>query len=222
MPWKPPSVNDKYGRRWDKISSQRRKKEPLCRLCLSAGVIMPAEIVDHIVPLEDGGSNEESNLMPLCKRCHDSVKTPADRRQRRRAEMSHIKLVAASIGSEDREAGTDLRVVRRAWLKTTDFNAAHQYMLAAAEGILQAASRGHLKSVDTELIVDDWGWCVKMKEAFGCEAEKCVMQSDAIISDKLDKSERMWLRIIYNNEYSYRHEQKTKGSQPERSTDRTD
>jgi 5-methylcytosine-specific restriction protein A len=36
-----------------------------CKLLLEA-----AYEVDHIVPLAAGGSNEESNLRALCRRCH--------------------------------------------------------------------------------------------------------------------------------------------------------
>lgn len=33
--------------------------------------------IDHKVALEQGGSNEDSNLQPLCKPCHDA-KTAAE------------------------------------------------------------------------------------------------------------------------------------------------
>lgn len=39
--------------------------------------------IDHKVPREQGGSNDESNLQPLCKTCHDA-KTAAEARIRAR------------------------------------------------------------------------------------------------------------------------------------------
>ena len=37
--------------------------------------------IDHIIPLEQGGSNEDSNLQPLCNTCHEA-KTSAEARAR--------------------------------------------------------------------------------------------------------------------------------------------
>lgn len=37
--------------------------------------------VDHIVPLAEGGTDEDSNLQTLCRPCH-SVKTVREQRQR--------------------------------------------------------------------------------------------------------------------------------------------
>jgi len=45
--------------------------EPNCRDCLERDAnIRPAEEVDHIVPLVDGGTNEPDNLRSLCRPCH--------------------------------------------------------------------------------------------------------------------------------------------------------
>jgi 5-methylcytosine-specific restriction endonuclease McrA len=37
--------------------------------------------IDHRIPREQGGSNDESNLQPLCKDCHDT-KTAAEAKAR--------------------------------------------------------------------------------------------------------------------------------------------
>lgn len=42
----------------------------------------PADEVDHVVPLFKGGTNDESNLQPLCRPCHVD-KTTADAREAR-------------------------------------------------------------------------------------------------------------------------------------------
>jgi 5-methylcytosine-specific restriction protein A len=43
---------------------------PLCRVCQEAGLLVPATEVHHVIPLADGGTDDEANLMPLCKSCH--------------------------------------------------------------------------------------------------------------------------------------------------------
>ena len=42
-----------------------------CDECRAAGRITVAEVVDHIVPLWAGGSNEDANLQSLSRACHD-------------------------------------------------------------------------------------------------------------------------------------------------------
>jgi hypothetical protein len=52
--------------------------------CVDCGLIWRSHIdqIDHTVPLERGGSNDESNLNPLCNECH-KVKTLSERGERR-------------------------------------------------------------------------------------------------------------------------------------------
>lgn len=50
--------------------ARRLKAEPLCRDCLAEGMTRPSEEIDHIVPLSQGGSDEENNIRCLCKGCH--------------------------------------------------------------------------------------------------------------------------------------------------------
>jgi 5-methylcytosine-specific restriction protein A len=66
-----------YG--WDHQKARARllKREPLCRMCKAAGRTTIACIADHIKPLAEGGSRDESNLQPLCKPCSDA-KTKAE------------------------------------------------------------------------------------------------------------------------------------------------
>lgn len=49
------------------------RAEPLCRDCLGRGRTTAATDVDHIIPLRDGGTNELSNLQPLCHSCHSKI-----------------------------------------------------------------------------------------------------------------------------------------------------
>lgn len=58
------------------------KQEPVCRMCKDA----LATMVDHILPIRDGGDRlAYSNLQPLCVKCH-ARKTADDVAQRRHRE----------------------------------------------------------------------------------------------------------------------------------------
>lgn len=69
----PPSARG-YGRNWQKVRAQVLVVEPCCRVCAERGLVVLATDVDHDIPLADGGTNEGSNLVPLCHSCH-STKT---------------------------------------------------------------------------------------------------------------------------------------------------
>ena len=50
-----------------------KKAHYLCEDCLARGIYKPAKEVHHILPLEKGGTHNESNLMALCKSCHSRI-----------------------------------------------------------------------------------------------------------------------------------------------------
>ena len=52
----------------------------LCQSCLP-GRIMPAVVVDHIVPLHRGGHDTDHNKQSLCLACHD-IKSAIEEKQR--------------------------------------------------------------------------------------------------------------------------------------------
>jgi 5-methylcytosine-specific restriction protein A len=77
-----PSANKRgYGTEWGTLRRMVLREEPLCRdiwgVHRKYRVVVPATEVDHIVPLEQGGTNERSNLQGLCHSCH-SRKTVRD------------------------------------------------------------------------------------------------------------------------------------------------
>ena len=55
------------------MSRYKLQAQPLCELCLRAGKIEPATLVDHIVALEDGGELLPAidGLMSMCISCHN-------------------------------------------------------------------------------------------------------------------------------------------------------
>lgn len=67
------STGKRYGRAWKRISDRYVRKHPLCEQCLKEGRYVAVEEVHHIVPLAEGGSNDESNLMSLCRSCHEKI-----------------------------------------------------------------------------------------------------------------------------------------------------
>lgn len=64
-----------YDHRWRKLRDAHLKKQPLCQRCIVDGVIKPADLVDHIVALNDGGPRlDPRNLSSLCE-AHHAQKT---------------------------------------------------------------------------------------------------------------------------------------------------
>ncbi len=63
-----------YSMAWRRLRAEILAAEPLCRMCMSNGVVTRATEVDHID--EDATNNDPANLQPLCKPCH-SRKTRA-------------------------------------------------------------------------------------------------------------------------------------------------
>lgn len=71
-----------YDWQWEKVRNVVLKQEPVCRMCKDA----LATMVDHILPIRDGGDRlAYSNLQPLCVKCH-ARKTADDVAQRRHRE----------------------------------------------------------------------------------------------------------------------------------------
>lgn len=61
-----------YGRDWRRFRLAYLDDNPLCVRCEASGIVVPATIVDHIVPLTQGGKRlDESNVQSLCKTHHD-------------------------------------------------------------------------------------------------------------------------------------------------------
>ena len=60
------------GRKAVEVRKRRlQRTNGLCEDCLDCGATKPATVVDHIVPLALGGSDEDENTRNLCDYHHD-------------------------------------------------------------------------------------------------------------------------------------------------------
>jgi 5-methylcytosine-specific restriction enzyme A len=73
-------------RRWERVRQQKMMRDPLCEACLQVGEIVPAEVVDHRVPISKEGREKRSaaeafppldRLASLCE-SHHNAKTRAE------------------------------------------------------------------------------------------------------------------------------------------------
>lgn len=68
--------------RWKRISIKKRTVTPFCEDCEDEGRMVIADVVDHIVELEDGGKPYNwSNLKSLCH-YHHNLKSSRERKLR--------------------------------------------------------------------------------------------------------------------------------------------
>lgn len=60
-----------YGWAWTKLRNRIMHRDGgLCQVCFSAGLIVQAKEVDHIVAKHNGGTDDETNLQAICIECH--------------------------------------------------------------------------------------------------------------------------------------------------------
>ena len=68
-----PEINKRYDDEWSQIRDQYIVSFPYCEICRRYGKLVRAVEVHHIKPLAEGGSNNFSNLISLCHRCHARI-----------------------------------------------------------------------------------------------------------------------------------------------------
>ena len=56
---------------WRKLRAIKLDENPMCEECARSGRLTPAQMVDHIVPINKGGAELDiDNLQSLCNACH--------------------------------------------------------------------------------------------------------------------------------------------------------
>lgn len=73
------------GRRLQAMRASLFQRHPLCAECLRNGRASPATQRDHVIPLAEGGPDDETNEQALCDACHDAKSKQESARGRRRA-----------------------------------------------------------------------------------------------------------------------------------------
>lgn len=70
-----------YDRAWQRLRRLVLSEDPFCRLCALRGRTVQATVADHIQPISAAPHLrlDRSNIQPLCKPCHDSVKQSQER-----------------------------------------------------------------------------------------------------------------------------------------------
>ena len=66
-----PETGRRYDRRWRKIRDEYAAKHPFCEECFKNKRLTKTQIVHHIKPLAEGGTNTEDNFEALCWSCHN-------------------------------------------------------------------------------------------------------------------------------------------------------
>lgn len=73
---------------WRKLRAYHIKNNPICRWCDEEERVTPAKVVDHIIPIKQGGDRTAmDNLQSLCERCH-AVKSAWDRPREKKRKKS--------------------------------------------------------------------------------------------------------------------------------------
>ncbi|MBC7860298.1 MAG: HNH endonuclease [Burkholderiaceae bacterium] len=72
------------GRRLQSMRARLFARSPLCEECLRQGRAVVATQRDHIIPLAEGGVDDETNEQALCDACHETKSLAEAQRGRRR------------------------------------------------------------------------------------------------------------------------------------------
>lgn len=87
---KPTAAKRITGRTLQRLRRELFERAPLCAECQRQGRVTLATQRDHIVPLEEGGEDVETNVQGLCAACHD-VKSKTERARGVRRAWGHYR-----------------------------------------------------------------------------------------------------------------------------------
>lgn len=75
-----------YGAGWRRRRKRYLARNPLCAECKAEGYTVAAALVDHIIPLSQGGKDEDNNYQSLCV-THHNRKIARERKEKK----AHVK-----------------------------------------------------------------------------------------------------------------------------------
>lgn len=62
-----------HSKAWKRLRQNFLVEHPFCCECMKAGKLIKAVVVDHVIPIRQGGpALDENNLQALCASCHGS------------------------------------------------------------------------------------------------------------------------------------------------------
>jgi 5-methylcytosine-specific restriction endonuclease McrA len=69
-----------YNRKWQGARADYLARHPLCVMCVAAGRVTPATVVDHVKPHKGDATLfwDQSNWQSLCQHHHNSTKQSQD------------------------------------------------------------------------------------------------------------------------------------------------
>ena len=86
---KPPTATKRVtGRKLQTMRASLFRRQPLCAECQRHGRVSSATQRDHIIPLAEGGADDDDNVQGLCRDCHD-VKS---KQESARGRNGHVRV----------------------------------------------------------------------------------------------------------------------------------
>lgn len=79
------------GRRLQAMRAALFSRNPLCVECQKVGRVVPATQRDHIIPLAEGGADDETNEQGLCDECHEAKSLGEAERGRKKCRSKAVK-----------------------------------------------------------------------------------------------------------------------------------
>ena len=95
---KPTATKRVTGRKLQAMRAELFTRNPLCVECERQGRVTLATQRDHIVSLEEGGKDDDTNVQGLCHACHD-VKSLAERLRGRGRGRGGVKVCSFPAGN---------------------------------------------------------------------------------------------------------------------------
>lgn len=80
-----------YDKAWDRFSVAWRRRHPFCAMCEQEGRDVICDVVDHMIPLVDGGEKlDPENVWSLCHLHHSRTKAEWERYARKHGLIAKL------------------------------------------------------------------------------------------------------------------------------------